>query len=215
MTTKPEKKLSKLEVAATLSGKGEWTGFRGTITRWVKANGVSKHLEGEVAKQGRPSDPGELEEWEQIDMKIFVAIEAKLSQDIQATISSADSAAEMWGRLWSTYEVTDMVAIVTAKRALYSHRMLEGEKIEDHLCEMQKNIDLLRGINISLATPFDWMVALVASLPVHLLQLKYHFLTVKGTPQLGLYCINDGCSGSQLPCVKGSHFLDVFYTLRL
>jgi hypothetical protein len=43
--------------------------------------------------------------------------------------------------------------------------MLEGEKIEDHLREMQKNIDLLRGIDTSLARPFDWMVALVTSLP--------------------------------------------------
>lgn len=42
---------------------------------------------------------------------------------------------------------------------------LDGEKIEDHLHAMQKDIDMLRAIDASLATPFDWMVALVALLP--------------------------------------------------
>lgn len=163
MSTK--KKLTKLEVATTLTGKENWKGFKGTILRWVKANGVGKHLEKEERKRGKPSDTSDLEEWEQMDMRIFVAIEAKLSADIQATISSAESAGEMWDRLVSTYEITDMVAIVTSKRALYTQRMLEGEKIEDHLRKMQKHIDMLRGIDTSLATPFDWMVALIASLP--------------------------------------------------
>jgi hypothetical protein len=115
MAKPEEKKLSKLEVAAMLSGRGEWTGFKGTVTRWAKANSVAKHLEGEPLKQGKLSNTGELEVWEQINMKIIVAIEAKLSPDIQATISSAISAAEMWFRLLSTYKVTDMVAIVKAK----------------------------------------------------------------------------------------------------
>jgi hypothetical protein len=98
-----------------------------------QVNGVAKHLEGDAMKRGIPSDAGEREIWEQIDMKISVEVKAKLSTDIQATISSAITAAEMWFRLLATYEVTDMVAIVTVKRALYSHQMLEGEKIEDHL----------------------------------------------------------------------------------
>ncbi|KAF8593614.1 hypothetical protein BDV93DRAFT_516428 [Ceratobasidium sp. AG-I] len=100
-----EKKLSKLEVASTLNGKNEWKGFKGTVLRWTKANGVAAHLDEDRTKRGIPSDADELVIWEQVDMKIFVAIEAKLSADIQATISSAESAAEMWGRLMSTYEL--------------------------------------------------------------------------------------------------------------
>jgi hypothetical protein len=179
-----EKKLTKLEVASSLTGNDNWKGFKGTVQRWVKANGVAKHLEEEKSKRGIPADAADQETWEQVDMKIFVAIEAKLSPEIQATISSAEDAAEMWWRLVNTYEVTDMVAIVTSKRALYAQRMLEGEKIEDHLRDMQKHIDMLRGIDTSLATPFDWMVALIASLPaswdvfVQTLQPEYEKLKI-------------------------------------
>lgn len=98
-----DQKLLKLEVATTLTGNNDWKGFKGTITRWAKANGVDKHLLEDVSKRGIPSDKDQKEEWEQMDMKIFVAIKAKLSANIQATISSAEDAAEMWGRLVSTY----------------------------------------------------------------------------------------------------------------
>lgn len=165
-STPAEKKLTKLEVASSLNGSDSWKGFKGTVQRWAKANGVARHLEEDKAKRGIPMDVADQDVWEQVDMKIFVAVEAKLSPKIQATISSAEDAAEMWWRLVNTYEVTDMVAIVTSKRVLYAQRMLEGEKIEDHLRDMQKHINMLRGIDPSLCTPFAWMVALIASLPV-------------------------------------------------
>lgn len=134
-STKMLDKLTKLVVAAPLTGKENWKGWKGTVLRWAKGNTVGKHFKADPTKQGKPaaSKAMDVEEWEQRDMLIFGAIEAKLSESIQSTISLAESTGEMWDCLCLTYDITDMVAIVTSKQALYTQRMLEGEKIEDHL----------------------------------------------------------------------------------
>lgn len=92
--TMSTKKFTKLKVAAMLQGKNEWASFKGMVTQWVKANKVAKHLEEEETKRGIPADADKKEEWEQEDAMIFGAIEAKLSAEIQATISSTENTAK-------------------------------------------------------------------------------------------------------------------------
>ncbi len=90
-----EEKLTKLEIAKTLTGTENWKSFKATIIRWARANNVTNHLEPDITKRGQPSDPDELEKWEMKDAKIFLAISAKLSESIQESVSAIESIATM------------------------------------------------------------------------------------------------------------------------
>lgn len=71
----------------------------------------------------------------------------------------------MWQRLVITHDVVDVLQIMASRRALFGTRMLEGEKLEDHMREMQVHFDRLHSINTAMATSYDWVLSIVSSFP--------------------------------------------------
>ena len=88
-----------------------------------------------------------------------------MDDSIVMNILAAATAKESWDQLCLLYDVKDVIEIVGLRRSFFSHRMAEGTLISEHIATMKSWYDALHAINQEFAKPFDWAIALVASLP--------------------------------------------------
>ena len=155
-----------------LSGTNNWKMWKIRVEDWMYEHDIWGVVDGSQPKPA-PVDPlaptqaetTAIKEWEKRDRKAQACIRRCVDDSVIVNIAACATAEESWGRLNAMYEMNDLVALVSLRKALFSHQMAETTKIGEHISTMQQWYDDLRKMGLDYARPLDWSLALVSSLP--------------------------------------------------
>ncbi|QRW09874.1 Retrovirus-related Pol polyprotein from transposon TNT 1-94 [Ceratobasidium sp. AG-Ba] len=107
----------------------------------------------------------EQEKWIKEDRKALSQIRLRVDAHALTHIQSCNYSREAWSLLMNTFQVQGTVGLIDLRRKFFSHRMTDGEDVEEHMRKMR---DWFQQINIILPqaiSEVDWITTLVASLP--------------------------------------------------
>ncbi|QRV82479.1 integrase core domain protein [Ceratobasidium sp. AG-Ba] len=105
------------------------------------------------------------EKWMKEDQKALSQIRLRVDAHALTHIQSCNFSREAWSLLTNTFQVQGTVGLIDLRRKFFSHRMTDGEDVEEHMGKMR---DWFQQINIILPhaiSEVDWITTLVASLP--------------------------------------------------
>ncbi|KAG8703200.1 hypothetical protein FRC09_004302, partial [Ceratobasidium sp. 395] len=107
----------------------------------------------------------EQKEWMKNDRKALSQIRLRVDANALTHIQACTYSKTAWDLLASTFQVQGTVGLIDLRRKFFSHRMVDGEDVEEHMRKMR---DWFQQINLILPgaiTEVDWITTLVASLP--------------------------------------------------
>ncbi|QRW23117.1 Retrovirus-related Pol polyprotein from transposon TNT 1-94 [Rhizoctonia solani] len=132
----------------------------------------------EVAITGRKDDEGnrlpDLEvdsdnplyaSWIKADRKALSNIRLRVDGSVLTHIQGCTTAADAWSTLEATFQVKGTVGLIDLRRRFFSHRMTDGEDIEEHIQRMRGWYQQINSISKDSCTEVDWITTLIASLP--------------------------------------------------
>ncbi|QRV82448.1 integrase core domain protein [Ceratobasidium sp. AG-Ba] len=103
--------------------------------------------------------------WSKADRKALSQIRLRVDAHALTHIQSCDTSKAAWDLLTNTFQVQGTVGLIDLRRKFFSHRMADGEDIEDHMRKMQDWFQQINIISSAAITEVDWINTSVASLP--------------------------------------------------
>ncbi|QRV85201.1 Retrovirus-related Pol polyprotein from transposon TNT 1-94 [Ceratobasidium sp. AG-Ba] len=103
--------------------------------------------------------------WFKADRKALSNIRLRVDGSVLTHIQSCEYSADAWDLLASTFQVKGTVGLIDLRRKFFSHRMTEGQDIEEHIQRMRGWFQQINDIAPGSCTEVDWITTLVASLP--------------------------------------------------
>ncbi|QRV97795.1 integrase core domain protein [Ceratobasidium sp. AG-Ba] len=110
-----------------------------------------------------PND--EQKAWSKADRKALSQIRLRVDAHALTHIQSCDTSKAAWDLLTNTFQVQGTVGLIDLRRKFFSHRMADGEDVEEHMRKMRDWFQQINIISPAAITEVDWITTLVASLP--------------------------------------------------
>ncbi|QRW26084.1 integrase core domain protein [Rhizoctonia solani] len=103
--------------------------------------------------------------WAKDDRKALSNIRLRVDGHVLTHIRSCEYSANAWQILEATYQVQGTVGLIDLRRKFFSHRMTDGEDVEEHIQRMRGWFQQINSISPNSCTEIDWITTLIASLP--------------------------------------------------
>ncbi|QRV96456.1 integrase core domain protein [Ceratobasidium sp. AG-Ba] len=103
--------------------------------------------------------------WFKLDRKALSNIWLRVDGSVLTHIQACEFSADAWDLLASTFQVKGTVGLIDLQRKFFSHRMTEGQDIEEHIQRMRRWFQQINDIAPGSCNKADWITTLVASLP--------------------------------------------------
>ncbi|QRV77019.1 gag-polypeptide of LTR copia-type [Ceratobasidium sp. AG-Ba] len=103
--------------------------------------------------------------WSKADRKALSQIRLRVDAHALTHIQSCDTSKAAWDLLTNTFQVQGTVGLIDLRRKFFSHRMADGEDVEEHMRKMRDWFQQINIISPAAITEVDWITTLVASLP--------------------------------------------------
>ncbi|QRW23748.1 integrase core domain protein [Rhizoctonia solani] len=107
----------------------------------------------------------EYTKWVKADRKALSNIRLRVDGSVLNLIQGCTTSADAWNALATTYQVKGTVGLIDLQRKFFSHRMTDGEDIEEHIQRMRGWFQRINNISPGSCTEADWITTLIASLP--------------------------------------------------
>ncbi|QRW23987.1 Retrovirus-related Pol polyprotein from transposon TNT 1-94 [Rhizoctonia solani] len=103
--------------------------------------------------------------WSKSDRKALVNIRLRVDGNVLTHIQGCTTSADAWNTLATTFQVKGTVGLINLRRKFFSHRMTDGEDIEEHIQRMRGWFQRINDIKPNSINEANWITTLVASLP--------------------------------------------------
>ncbi|QRV90412.1 integrase core domain protein [Ceratobasidium sp. AG-Ba] len=103
--------------------------------------------------------------WSKADRKALSQIRLRVDAHALTHIQSCTTSKAAWDLLTNTFQVQGTVGLIDLRRKFFSHRMADGEDVEEHMRKMRDWFQQINIISPAAITEVDWITTLVASLP--------------------------------------------------
>ncbi|QRV90226.1 gag-polypeptide of LTR copia-type [Ceratobasidium sp. AG-Ba] len=103
--------------------------------------------------------------WSKADRKTLSQIRLRVDAHALTHIQSCTTSKAAWDLLINTFQVQGTVGLIDLRRKFFSHRMADGEDVEEHMRKMRDWFQQINIISPAAITEVDWITTLVASLP--------------------------------------------------
>ncbi|KAF8749245.1 Reverse transcriptase (RNA-dependent DNA polymerase) [Rhizoctonia solani] len=103
--------------------------------------------------------------WSKSNRKALVNIRLRVDGNVLTHIQGCTTSADAWNTLATTFQVKGTVGLIDLQRKFFSHRMTDGEDIEEHIQRMRGWFQRINNIKPNSINEANWITTLVASLP--------------------------------------------------